>query len=96
MSAFNPLGNTTLLFASSTSSNTALHSEGNTLLIRNYGPDRAYARRGANTVNASAVDYPIEPFTADYIYRNTSTHTHVALICNLGASANISLNCGDL
>lgn len=66
------------------------------MIVRNYGPNRVFVKRGGATVTAAATDYPVEAYTIDYLYRDPSTHTHLAAICaNSGEAASLSINCGE-
>lgn len=84
------------LSASSSSGRVQIPYTGSTLIVRNYGPNRAFISLGDGGVTAATTDYPIEAYTVDYLFRDTSGHTYLAAICaNSGESASLSINCGE-
>jgi hypothetical protein len=87
---------TVSLSATSSSGRVALPADGSTMIVRNYGPNRVFIKRGGATVTAAATDYPVEAYTIDYLYRDPSNHTYISAICaNSGETASLSINCGE-
>lgn len=87
---------TVSLSATASSARVQLPVAGSTMIVRNYGPNRVFIKRGGGTVTAAATDYPVEAYTIDYLYRDLASHTHLAAICaNSGETASLSINCGE-
>ena len=87
---------TVSLSATSASANVALPGTGHTMIVRNYGPNRVFVKRGGSGQAAAITDYPVEAYTIDYLYRDPSTQTYLAAICaNSGETASLSINCGE-
>lgn len=94
-SGFNPTG-TVSLSVTSTTARVALPATGRKVMIRNYGPNRVFVKRGTGTATAAATDYPVEAYTIDTLTRDLTTETYIAAICaNSGETATLSINCGE-
>lgn len=81
--------------ATTSSSRVQLTQTGGSLIIRNYGPGRAYIQLGSSAVVA-IVDtaFPVDPGDAALIYRDTS-NGYLAAITDDTRGSRLHISCGE-
>jgi hypothetical protein len=90
---FVPTG-TVALSATVASARVQLAATGTVVVIRNYGPSRAYVKLGGSGISAAVTDYPVDPYTCEVLGRTEATETYLAALCDTGGTATLSISTG--